>query len=367
MHLSDFDHLRFDKRIKFKEEVVNGNKFIIICYMIADTSLWSVPLALEARGITFNADTNEIVSRPFEKFFSVNENEWTQDHQLPWNDGTYYSVYDKIDGSLVTPVLLIDDSIVCKTKKSFHNDIARKATEFVNSSWKMQKFCFDLLDGGLCPIFEYTHPDHRIVIDYGKEPTLSLLAIRCMKTGHYHDHEWFDVPKPIKVVKDLGYKKVDIERELTLKGKEGFVVYFPQIPLRVKMKSEWYLSLHRIMTVIRPRDVAEAVVNETIDDLKASIMNDFSSEVDIAPVLEVEKSVVDELNDIRIEVEQTVNDDAGLEQKDFAIKWKSHEYFPLMVAARKGVDIVDSGMLREWFRRKRLKDFGLEAIYNKNF
>ena len=367
MKLSDFDHLRFDKRIKFKEEVVNGNKFIIICYMIADTSLWSIPLALEARGITFDANNGNVVSWPFSKFFNNGENDWTQDHQLPWNTDEHYCVYDKIDGSLITPVLLNDNSIVCKTKKSFHNDIARKATEFVNSSPKLKEFCFDLLDSGLCPIFEYTHPDHQIVIDYGKEPTLSLLAIRTMKTGYYHDHEQFYAPKPIKVIRDLGYKKSDIEHELTLKGKEGFVVYFPCENIRVKMKSEWYLSLHRIMTVIRPRDVAEAVVNETIDDLKASIVNDFSSEVDIAPVLKVEKQVVDELNAIRIEVEKSVNDDAELEQKDFAIKWKSHEHFPLMVAARKGVDLVDSGMLREWYRRKRLKDFGLEAIYNKNF
>jgi RNA ligase len=366
MNISDFAHLRNDPRIKFKEETVNGQSFIIVCYMIADTSLWKIPMALEARGITFNSTSGRVVSRPFEKFFNLNENEWTQDNSIEWD--RLFSVYSKIDGSLVTPVLLNDSSIVCKTKKSFHNDIAKKATKFLNSSWKIHKFCFDLLDNGLCPIFEFTHPDHQIVINYGDVPTMSLLAIRCMDTGHYFDHEQWDVPDQLKVVKDLGFDKSRIEKELNEKGKEGFVIFFPHTEFRVKMKSEWYLSLHRIKTVIRPRDIAEAVLSETLDDIKSTIISEFSDEVDIEPILAIEKSVVDELNFIRLESEKYAEASKDLEQKEFALTFKQHPFFPLIAMIRKGVDIVDNGALQKWFRQNRLKqNYGLEAIYNKNF
>jgi hypothetical protein len=58
--------------------------------------------------------------------------------------------------------------------------------QFIKSSnIDYEGFCWETINSGYTPIFEWMHPQKRIVIDYGKEPNLILTAIRHIVTGQY--------------------------------------------------------------------------------------------------------------------------------------------------------------------------------------
>lgn len=364
MNLKDFEHLRGNPMITFKKESVDDEELTIVSYMIANSELWNLPLAKECRGITFNAQ-GDVVSFPFEKFFNVNENPSTQLHTLPWDSS--YEVYDKLDGSMMTPVI-INDKIFMKTKKSFHSFITRNANTFIANSPKYQLFIKVFLEAHLTPIFEFYHPESRVVINYGEHPKLTLLAIRDNIQGSYIEFsEWkryaedfsIDYVKPIE---GMSKERLLLTKEET--GKEGYVVVFKDTGQRVKFKSDWYLLNHRIMTELRERDVAEAVLNETIDDLKSTVVS--SGEVDLAKLEKIENDVVLRLNDIYDEIQQIEEDCFNMTPKEVAIRYKEHFYFSLIMTMVRNPDRLENA-IKDFFKKHFLHHYSLSSIYNPNF
>ena len=313
--LSDFDHLRDNKMIAFKTENVGNRDVVIVSYMIGNKELWDDPIARECRGITFDAKTGECICAPFEKFFNVGEREETQEHVLPWDKIS--AVYEKRDGSMLTPVL-IDDVLYWKTKKSFYSDVALKAANCVDTGLEIQARWY--LDHGITPIYEFTHPDHAIVLDYGQYGQFKLLALRSMETGKYIAKADFGVQQYTKTVGDI---KADVE---TLKEFEGYVVLFEN-GTRVKWKTKWYLEMHHVVTEVRERDIADAVIEETVDDVKSLAA---SKGMDLSKIELIEDVVVSQLADIEskvyalfelVKVQPT--------RKDAALLYRANEYFGL--------------------------------------
>lgn len=136
----------------------------------------------ECRGIIFDSATGDIIRRPFHKFFNVNEREETQDHRLDFSKEHWIDT--KLDGSMIA-VFMHQGEIVYGTKMvapDFH-ELVKK---FVDASdVDYEGFCRKVIADGHTPIFEFMHPQKRIVIDYGKEPALTLLAVRHMVTGQF--------------------------------------------------------------------------------------------------------------------------------------------------------------------------------------
>ena len=136
----------------------------------------------EARGIIFDSKTGDILRRPFHKFFNVNEREETQDHVVDLSRP--HAILEKLDGSMCS-VFAHGDKLIWGTKmvaQDFHEMIEH----FIKSSnIDYEGFCWETINSGYTPIFEWMHPQKRIVIDYGKEPNLILTAIRHMITGEY--------------------------------------------------------------------------------------------------------------------------------------------------------------------------------------
>lgn len=136
----------------------------------------------ECRGIIFDSVTGNIIRRPFHKFFNVNEREETQDHVVDMSRP--HVILEKLDGSMIA-VFAHEGKLIWGTKmvaQDFHELVEQFVKE---SDIDYEGFCWDLINSGHTPIFEWMHPQKRIVIDYGKEPTLSLTAIRNIVTGAY--------------------------------------------------------------------------------------------------------------------------------------------------------------------------------------
>jgi RNA ligase len=136
----------------------------------------------ECRGLIFDSVTGDIIRRPYHKFKNVNEAPETQDHVVDLSRP--HAILEKLDGSMICP-FIVNGQMIWGTKMAAQ-DFHEMVKNFVDSSEiDYESFCRNVLDRRHTPIFEWMHPQKRIVIDYGKEPTLTLTAIRHMVTGQY--------------------------------------------------------------------------------------------------------------------------------------------------------------------------------------
>jgi RNA ligase len=359
--LKDFDHFRNDKRVAFKKESVQGQEVIIISYMIADKEFWKIPLAKETRGITFDAKTGILLSLPFRKFFNVGETEETLPHNIDWVGA---EVFDKRDGSMVTPVL-IGNQVCMKTKKSFFSDVALQAQMTMGMQKNIHKFCHNCLVQNYTPIFEYTHPDHRIVLDYGFTPQLTLLGIRDNYTGlelSFTDVKWLASLSNVPII--IKYDKKDYENiyedAQSKTNIEGWVI-LQKNGDRVKLKTAWYLLNHRLMTDLRERDVALAVADSKIDDLKSEITLQGKSLVEIE---KIETRVVNELREIMDNAEDLLSKmKKEPTRKDAALMYVTEKVFPLAIKLYEGKepDYID------FWKKHYLKNYSLRVVLNPGF
>lgn len=357
MKISDLDHLRSNPMIRFKVEEVNDVLVEIVSYMISDKTLWDDPATLEARGNVYDVNTGKCICACFPKFFNVGEREDTMPELIKEQ---FVECFEKRDGSMITPVL-IDGDIFWKTKKSFNSDVVLLAKKTVPRN--VEGFAYGCQVLGLTPIFEFTHPDNRIVLDYSNDPNFTLIAIRSNESGNFMSWDrlmsWAEsvsIPTVKKYDKTWDEIVYDIENSTNI---EGYVLVLKD-GRRVKFKTQWYLSMHHTMTDLRERDVAEAVITEVIDDMKSLVS---SQNQDITPLLDIEYRVVNEIDTIRKEVEIYANYWKDYSFKEAAIGLKGNEYFSLIMSLLRGKDpdYID------FWKRNHLKTYSLRCVYNLNF
>ena len=109
----------------------------------------------ECRGLIFD-DEGNIMSRPYHKFFNVNEKEETQSHLLDLTRA--HSMMDKLDGSMIRPIWM-HDKVRLATKMGV-TDIAIEAEKLLD---RLQLIWLeDMMVDGLTPIFEYVAPTNKM-------------------------------------------------------------------------------------------------------------------------------------------------------------------------------------------------------------
>lgn len=356
--LNDLNHLRSDPRIKFKTEHVDGQEVTIVSYMIADPDLWNKQHALECRGITFDS-TGSCISRPLNKFFNIGENAWTQESNLDFNGAHFY---EKKDGSMLVPVL-INNNVFWKSKKSFFSDVAIRAQEVAPQN--VIDLAERLLSQGFTPIFEFTHPEHQIVIDYGRESKFTLIAIREIDTGEYLAYDYAKMicySSGVDIINRYDFTYDVVKKDFaSLTNFEGYVIHHPN-GVWTKIKTPWYLLNHRIMTELRERDIAEAVIDEVVDDIKSSVT---LQSMCIEPILEIEHRVVVELESI-IAASTALYELFKQEtsQKDAALKYKNDKFFGLAMILYKG---KEPDYKKYWKQNCLKQNYSLKVLYNQTF
>jgi RNA ligase len=348
-HVSHLPEIRF---------AVQPNGYTVVCAMIADTDTYagpSAPWARECRGITFDKN-GLIVARPLHKFFNMNEREDTMEHKLNFNDAV--RIMDKRDGSMIHPVMMADCSVVMKSKKSFESDVAIAATKYLQANTLIKNFCERMTAHGKTPIFEYTAPTARIVLAYPFEE-LRLLHIRDNLTGEYLDLDVFapNIPRVDNTnYVDLAPSKPNflssLKTHLELdSGYEGFVIQFSNGDM-VKAKTAWYLDLHHNVTFPTYRSVATMVLNETVDDFRSYLHQAGENDRLLEIIKIIEDQVVSELKVIELDIESVLQKDGTLERKNFAIKYREHKYFGLLMATYVGKE----PSYRDYYTKNLLKD-----------
>ncbi|MDZ7935283.1 MAG: T4 RnlA family RNA ligase [Emticicia sp.] len=238
--------------------------------------LWN-EWTLACRGLIMNG-LGEIVARPFQKFFNLEE---VQNLELP---NEPFEVYEKMDGSLGI-LYWNEEKPFIATRGSFTSEQAMVATELLHTKYA------DLikhLDTTKTYLFEIIYPENRIVIDYGDERKLVLLAIIDTKSGNdcALENIGFEIVKRYDGLNDLQQLKA-LEED----NREGFVVKFKN-GHRLKVKFAEYVRIHHIITRVSTTNIweylkegqellpiLERVPDEFYDWVKAThakLLNDFA-------------------------------------------------------------------------------------------
>jgi RNA ligase len=187
-------------------------------------------------------ESGNLVAKSFPKFKNIEEYLPTE---LPNED---FNIYEKMDGSLGI-AYFYDNKWNMATRKCFYSDQAIKGLEILN------RFDTSLLDVNYTYLFEIIYPNNWIIVRYNEEK-LVLLAKYNVATGEEGDVQTdyyksnFDV---VKCYDNLPNNFGDLKRSIE-DNKEGYVLRFKN-GMRVKMKSEEYVKLHKILTNVSNMDI----------------------------------------------------------------------------------------------------------------
>ncbi len=207
-------------------------------------------ITLACRGLILD-DEYHIIARPFQKFFNWGE---LPDQELP---ATPFEVYEKMDGSLGI-LYWAEGRPFIATRGSFTSSQALVATNILHQHYAAS---IPLLDKTKTYLFEIIYPENRIVVDYGKEENLYLLAVVDTQTGTELEHLTTYAHLGFPLVKAYdGISDMDELKALEEANKEGFVIKF-ETGLRLKIKFDEYLRIHRIVT-----QVSNVVIWEHLKD-----------------------------------------------------------------------------------------------------
>lgn len=230
-------------------------------------------VTMKTRGLIVNWDTGDILARPFDKFFNYGEP--SQLDQVRLELGDEVEVYDKMDGSLGILYRRPDGFLAVATKGSFHSEQADWATKEIRK-YMTTHFHEDEMTW----LFEIIYKDNRIVVTYDFEG-LVLLGAR--------DIEYGDTFAPDELLDWKGRKTTHF-RYKTLRealeasprpNAEGFVVYLPEFDVRVKIKQEDYLKLHKTVFSFGPQYIYDRLSLGHMEELiVAELPDEFRKEAE---------------------------------------------------------------------------------------
>jgi RNA ligase len=219
---------------------------------------------MACRGLILDGQ-DRLVSRPFKKFKNLEEYgpDWTPPAEP-------FEVTMKLDGSLGITYLRPNGEIHIATRGSFTSEQALHATHLFEERysalpWEADRYTY---------LFEIIYPTNRIVVDYGDLDDLILLAIIDTQTGH-------DVPLPAwfpnHVTTYDGITDLSRLKGMAKDNEEGFVVRFAS-GLRLKVKFDEYVRLHRLVTGVNARRIWEILAHGgTIDELIQRVPEEFET------------------------------------------------------------------------------------------
>lgn len=233
------------------------------------------------RGLIVNYETNEVVARPFEKFFNYEEL-----NTAGWDSDATVTVTDKADGSLGITYPRGDGGYGIATRGSFTSEQAVEATLMMD----------DLYAGwtppnGVTVLFEIIYPGNRIVLDYGDARELRLIDALWIDRGWPLGSDPNVVAEAINwpgsVVGHLGTVplKTALSRLVGYReNAEGVVMRFLNTDNRVKMKQADYVALHRVLTKTTARMIWQYLaVNACRDKIDPTQPKHWGSRLGIDP------------------------------------------------------------------------------------
>jgi T4 RnlA family RNA ligase len=224
-----------------------------------------VAATLCCRGLVLD-DYYRPIARPLPKFFNLSEYQGSLPDGVP-------NIYEKLDGSLI---ILFDyqGQWEVASRGSFTSEQAQMARVLLAH----YRADLDTLDRDYTYLFEIIYPSNRIVVDYGDDRRLVLLATVHTQTGAELDHtqvNWSDLAQIYPATTLPEWLKSIDETQTKLNNQEGFILKWPN-GFRLKYKLADYVRLHRIITRVQARDIWECLSqNQNLEQFLDSVPDEF--------------------------------------------------------------------------------------------
>lgn len=178
--------------------------------------------------------------------------------------------------------------------------------------------CKEWLLDSVTPIFEFTAPDNRIVIQY-PESALTLLALRRTISGEYLDQIFVDDAADMMEIKSVPIHTLPTDPKLFLHharsvvGLEGFVIRFCD-GFIVKAKGDDYVLKHRAKdSVLQEKNVLALIARDELDDVLPLL-----DAIDRTNVERYRNEVLAGINEAEDIIERIVSSTNHVDQKTFA-------------------------------------------------
>ena len=215
--------------------------------------LWD-EVTLNCRGLILDTKGN-IIGRPFPKFFNMEE---LSVDEIP---NTSFEVFEKMDGSLGI-CFYYEGEWHMATRGSFTSEQAIKGKEMLD------KYDSFKLNTHYTYLFEIIYKENRIVVDYDFED-LVLLAVIDTETGAELSLDYVNTHNFRVVKKYNGISDFKILKTMIGDNSEGYVIRFNG-GMRMKIKGDEYVRLHKILTNFSTTDIWELLrtdgnLNEFLD------------------------------------------------------------------------------------------------------
>jgi len=257
--------------------VTDKGLFTVISYNVAFPDTFATAHARECRGIIFCNETGRVISRPFHKFFNVNEKAHTQEPLLS-QKYKIVEVMDKIDGALIRPVVTSDGKLHFFTKRCSEDFATHLAGHPLVLDQQFREMCRAACAADITLLFEFYDPEFaqsNIVLRY-PEARLTMLAARHNISGNYAMHDW---------QKFSGYKDIVNSYEVTsetsllnlatglsaMEDREGYVIRLYDFDnddeLFVKMKTPWYVKRHKAKEMFNHPHITAQLILDCHDEL----------------------------------------------------------------------------------------------------
>lgn len=256
---------------KYIKEQIHPHHPKLVIANYTDACMWDQvwnDATTRCRGLIRNAQTNEVLARPYSKFFN-----YEQEQAPVWNLDTPLHVTEKVDGSLGILYPTPSGNYAIATRGSFMSEQAAWATEHF-----LSKYPDFTPDPEITYLFEIIYPENRVVIDYGDLRDLVLLGGVELATGSSVHIESL-LPGWSGPFVDVHYRSAPLARILELPPRsnaEGFVLWNRETDERVKIKYEDYKTLHRYLTNTTAKHVWEVLsTNQDPDEIFAAAPDEF--------------------------------------------------------------------------------------------
>jgi RNA ligase len=353
----DFPHITHINdvlpHISGKEEfrVMEKDWYVVINYAVAfeDTFQWDAndpvgsAVRRECRGLIFDTETGNLISRPYHKFFNAGEKEETQINKI--NLYEPHVVLEKLDGSMIRPIPT-PEGFRLGTKAGI-TDVAMNAEVFIADKPHYARFIHKCLSINVTPIFEWVSRKNRIVVDYPTD-NLILTGMRYNNTGNYVDYQvmkdyatsW-SIPV-VKAVDGLAVQNIElfVQQVREWDDGEGVVLRFDTGRM-VKVKADDYVLRHKSKDAInQEKNVLQTILDDSVDDLVPLLTPEDAQRVEafqIAFWMALE-DVGTDIYDLYKQI------DRGQDQKEYAtmaVPSVIPQYQPFMFKLRKGIPVRD--------------------------
>ncbi len=251
-------------------------------------------ITLSCRGLIINESSNEVLARPFPKFFNYGElPEYEAD--IPFDETPEFTV--KLDGSLGISYK-INGQTYWATRGSFESVQAQIAQKI----WD-EKYADVMIPDETTLLVEIIDPSTRVVVDYSGMSDLIIIGAVDRFSGkdfHYNELLQLGTQLGMKVTEQ---KKLTLEEAVRLKAtidhnNEGWVLRWSS-GKRLKVKGDRYMDIHKIAYGLSDKMKTEYWKDGKIDELILKMPEEFRHEIeDFKKKLDAEllnlKYIVDE-------------------------------------------------------------------------